>query len=226
MTTFLPNILPMNLEPDYSAATYLVTDKNKEPYDAIHAWPHWPSHMIGLYGVGAAGKTHLGKIWAEKNHIEYYDMRYTTLEGFLAREAKHLCLDFQDINISWPKAEEEFFLHLINKQQQEHKTLLCISRLPLTKWQADLPDLASRIKSCWVYEVTPLSDEELSYLYMKLFHDAQIIVDVGVVHYLLQHYDRNPQSIQDIVKRLNKFAWERQRKVSIPLIKEFFAKMT
>lgn len=81
-------------------------------------------------------------------------------------------------------------------------------------------DLRTRIGQTLIYEVKPLSDDEKSAALRRHAMMRGMMVDEGLVRYLLAHSRRDLPSLMAILDSLDRATLERQRPATLPLLKE------
>lgn len=81
-------------------------------------------------------------------------------------------------------------------------------------------DLRTRIGQMLIYEIHRLSDEEKA---AALAHHAQLrgmLMDPGVVQYLLRHGRRDLPSLMHMLESLDRISLEQHRPLTVPLVRE------
>src|SRR5690625_2359608 len=73
--------------PDLAASEFLVSDCNRNAWNAICNWQRWPGERLALTGPAESGKTHLASIWARETGAG----RLHAAE--LTEESLHLLMD-------------------------------------------------------------------------------------------------------------------------------------
>src|SRR5690625_4517887 len=66
MTRPRQNAFDLAYLPDLAASEFLVSDCNRNAWNAICNWRRWPGERLALTGPAESGKTHLASIWARE----------------------------------------------------------------------------------------------------------------------------------------------------------------
>tara|TARA_B110000503_G_scaffold17865_1_gene26123 strand:- start:4125 stop:4784 length:660 start_codon:yes stop_codon:yes gene_type:complete len=199
----------------YDSSEYIESSSNSLAYKILNNWPdNWGTRpykkTLIIQGPKSSGKTFLAKQWAEKSGALFIDKIHQLTESILA---KHQAFIIDGFDSSW---NEEKVLHHFNSIHESGKYLLITSaELPCMK----LLDLASRIKSLYQINIG-MDDELMKMLIFKLFSNYSIIISNEVIHYLVQYLPREFTEIIKSVDRLNAFALQHQRKITVPLVKQ------
>jgi len=183
---------------NYSAESFLLSSANSEAYNWVTNWPEWHhNYGIILYGPEGSGKTHLAHIWLEEN-----------------KQQKHVIENIEKLT------DETALFHTLNTIKETKHFMLLTSTLPPQQLSFVLPDLMSRLKALPAIGIKSPDDELLKAKFIKLFSDRQLQVNTMVIDYLVSRMERSFFQVEKIVKQLDKFSLEHNRKISIPLIKE------
>ena len=165
-----------------------------------------------MNGPSKSGKSHLGLIWKKKFHaISYND----NLNQILDKKSNVLVDNFfKNIN------EEEIF-HIINHCSLNNLNILIISNLSLFDHPFELKDLSSRLKTFINIKINLPDDQLLINLMIKLFNDKQIIIkNPEIFNYIIKRIDRSYEKIFDLIDKIDKLLFEKNKQLTIPLIKE------
>ena len=168
---------------------------NADAVAAVEAWPAWRDGCLTIVGPQGAGKSHLGRAWAEAQDALIVDPQAPDL---LAAAGRPVLLEDADRG-----ASTEGLFHLINLAAREGGGLLITARsLPAT-WPTDLPDLRSRLNALPVAEIGPPDDTVLEGVLRRVFRDHNIRPHEEVYPYLLSRMSRSIPDAEEIVRRLN-----------------------
>jgi len=196
---------------------FLVGPSNETALAMVERWPDWPNRVIALAGPGGAGKSHLASVWAAQSGARFLSARAlpeTHLPAALATGAL-VVEDVTDHGL-----DERALFHLLNLSRQEDAWLLLTARIPPMQWSIGLPDLASRLRTIPVFNLTPPDDPLLRAVIVKLFADRQLAVDETLVGYLVSRIERSFAAARLIVARLDQEALRRKRPVNRALAAE------
>jgi chromosomal replication initiation ATPase DnaA len=161
----------------------------------VGAWPAWRDGCLAIVGPKGAGKSHLGRAWAEMHGALVVDPEAPDLPAAAGRP---VLLEDADRG-----ASTEGLFHLINLATREGGGLLLTARsLPAT-WPTALPDLRSRLNALPVAEIGPPDDIVLEGVLRRFFRDHNIRPPEEVYPYLLARMNRSIPDAEEIVRRLN-----------------------
>lgn len=210
-------ILNLARKPTYEVADFFVSACNKIAFEWVRSWPKWPFHCLILSGPKGCGKTHLSKIWAEQSQakaLDFDSLKDLNLDEFCANAT---AIIIEDLPLNF---NEELLFHLYNVIRQAEKYLMITSEVSPNEWNLELPDLQSRLRaSIWV-GIEPADNDLLRAMLHKIFADAQVRVEDTIIEYLLNHYERSFEAIQEAAEHINTFAFATKRKITLPLVKE------
>ncbi|MES2214601.1 MAG: DnaA/Hda family protein [Pseudomonadota bacterium] len=164
------------------------------------------SKSLLLLGPKASGKTHLAHIWRRKFG-----------SVFLSPGA-----EFQDapgyIIENMNSFDPEELLHLFNRINEAQKYLMLTAE---SKPVFALRDLQSRLNSINILHLD-LPDENMTkMLLMHHFTARSLKVSIEVAEYLAKRITRNYHDISACVEKLDRFALESKRKITVQLAAQF-----
>ena len=81
-------------------------------------------------------------------------------------------------------------------------------------------DLRTRIGQTLIYEIQSLSDEEKAAALRRHAIERGMLMDAGVVHYLLRHGRRDLPSLMAMLNNLDRASLEQKRPPTLPLLRE------
>ncbi|MFT5218544.1 MAG: DnaA family protein [Planctomycetota bacterium] len=184
--------------------------------------------MLGLLGQKSSGKTHLlnaGAYFARQQQIEYqiYDGRQlmgcdaAELEGFDRCEL--LAIDNLDAlagNIEWEKC----FYQIINQCRAGQLRFLYSLSIAPQNLNCALEDFRSRLQWGLLLTLPETDDERLRLVLSQRATMLGIDYSKEVMNYLLSHYPRDLSVQMSILQQLDTVSLIRQRKVTVPLVKQ------
>ncbi|HRJ69772.1 MAG TPA: hypothetical protein PK812_09195, partial [Beijerinckiaceae bacterium] len=197
-----PAQLPLDLplEPRFGREDFLVGPSNEQAYTLVDLWPGWPERILILSGPQGSGKSHLAAIWAVQAKARVLSARsLATADPSALAEAGAIVVEDADAS---PVAETPFF-HLINLVRERQAYLLVTARSAPDLWGIRTPDLISRLRLAPRLTIEPPDDALLRALIVKQFLDRQIVIDTGVVEYLLTRMERSFAGAQRVVEALD-----------------------
>ncbi|NVK34287.1 MAG: hypothetical protein HWE23_07395 [Rhodobacteraceae bacterium] len=211
-----PRQLPLELPHDAALGRedYLVGSSNRAAYELLDMWPEWPSPVVILAGPVGSGKTHLVKAWHQDSGAAVLPASDLTTGkvtelvavGAVAIEDAHRGLD------------ETALFHLLNAARQAEASVLITSRTWQNAWNLTLPDLISRLRAATPVEIGEPDDHLLRLVLVKLFADRQLMVDPGVVDYLVVRMERSLGVAGQVVDAIDREALAERHKISKPLV--------
>ena len=84
-----------------------------------------------------------------------------------------------------------------------------------------LKDLVSRLKTFNLLRINLPDDDLIINLIIKLLHDKQIIIkNEEIFHYILKRIERSYAEIFLLIENIDKLSLEKNRELTIPLIKK------
>ena len=201
-------------------ADFLVAAPNAEAVAWIDRWPAWPAPALCLYGPAGCGKTHLGRIWAERagalwvegGALAGADLPHLAASGAVA-------VDGAAAVAGSAEAEEALF-HLYNMLKEAGGWLLLTAVEPPSRWGVMLPDLRSRLLAAPAVAIAQPDDQLLAAVLVKLFTDRQMRVGADVVNFLLLRMERSFAAARRLVEMIDQEALARRRPVTLPLIRQ------
>ena len=81
-------------------------------------------------------------------------------------------------------------------------------------------DLRTRIGQTLIYEIQSLSDDEKAAALRRHAIERGMLMDAGVVHYLLRHGRRDLPSLMAVLNNLDRASLEQKRPPTLPLLRE------
>lgn len=186
--------------------------------ELIHTLQYENAQFVYLWGQPATGKTHLLRAWAAKFGIQaaYIDARTTPLDES-AYSVEHLAID----NIQTLDDSEQCVLFdIFNRVRNSGSGSLLLAADVPPHALAVREDLRTRMGFCLVYEVNPLSDDDKITALIHMAHERQLIVDIGIFHYLLNHWRRDMESLTAMLDTLDHYALSTGRRITLPMLRQ------
>jgi chromosomal replication initiation ATPase DnaA len=194
----------------------VVSSSNAAAVQAVDAWPNWHAGCLALVGPQGSGKSHLGRAWA--------DLTGATVIAASDKLTPQHALDLGGRPILFEDADraraDELLFHLINMAGAEGGGLLLTARKPPSAWEADLPDLRSRLNALPVAELPAPDDQVLEAVLRKFFGERSIMPGDDLIAYLLRRIERSVPEAQDIVRRLDEAHGVEQKPVTRALARQ------
>ncbi len=185
--------------PSHLEADFIVGEGNRLAFDHIHAFPDWSGPLSLLQGPPKSGKSHLGRIWAQRAGAEVPTPSEIEDLASLGGQAPLLVEDVD----SGHYAEVALF-HLLNQSIRDSRPLLLTAREPVANWPFQTDDLKSRARLAALFTLALSDDIQLSQMFVKLFSDRQVSVDPKIIGYLVARMERSPEEavvLADLIDR-------------------------
>lgn len=202
---------------------FLEGPSNAAALSLIERWPDWPDRTVLLVGPEGAGKTHLAHIWAttaSARMIACAALTQADVPDLLGAGA----LAVEDLDPG--RCDERALFHLLNLARQHGAAMLLTARTAPGGWSIGLKDLASRLRALPVMTLAPPDDALLRAVIVKLCADRQLVVDAGVVNYLVTRIERSFAAARAAVHALDREALRQQRPVTRALASDLFRQPT
>lgn len=208
-----PRQLPLDLvhQPGRSRDELVVSPSNAQAVALVDNWPEWPSPVVVLAGPAGAGKSHVAAIWQE-------------VSGAVALDPGHLDAARRDLAVAAGAVliddageqglDEAGLFHLINDVRGAGACLLLTARRFPGAWGVSLPDLASRLKAATTVEIGEPDEALLAGVITKLFADRQLMVEPGVVNFLVRRIERSLAAACTVVEAIDKASLERRSRIT------------
>ena len=195
--------LPLPVYSSSGEEDFLVTSSNALAVKKLQDWPHWHHRVILLVGPPGGGKTHLGRIWCGRTGGLYVPCDSLDSD-FLSDLDYSGCIFLDDAPGS--DLDELCLFHLINLVRDGGGFLLVGSCFFANDWNIVLPDLGTRLRSCDVAELLLPDDILLRGVLVKLFSDRGILVEEGVISYLVRHMERSLGFARALVAEIDRYS--------------------
>ena len=206
-------IIKFPVESDFSDENFMPLKNHEIVLAALNQFPKNPGDVLVIYGAEGIGKTHLLHVWARRRKAVYVPAAHIRN---VEPPVQYLAVDaLEDIE----QTDQEHLFHLFNHIKQNEGGLVVTSRVPPA--QLDLiPELKSRLLTGQQLELADPEDAELEMLLVKWAQDRQLQLDMAVVKYVLPRVERSPKALQSFLEKVDHLALARQRKITVPLVKE------
>ena len=195
-------------EASYNISDFIVAYSNLEAYRAITTNIIWPQNRLLIIGESGAGKTHLTKIWQQRNSAKY--IGYPS--NFHSYSNKN-CFILENIE----RFSELDILKVINiAAENNHKLLLTCAHYNHF-W---LQDLRSRLNSTYKVLIKNPDEHLVKVLISKMLNDKQMKIDKEILEYVAIRIKRSFIYIKTFVCYLAQLSLEQKRTITIKFIKE------
>jgi len=210
--------LALDLVSHFDRHDLVVSQANKQAFTLLQNWPNWHAPITVLIGAAGCGKSHMASLWLEMSGAR--SCKPHDLDAALAYLGTKQPLLIEDIGPN--EFSQTALFHLFNTVTQarlENPTasMLLTSRYHPHDWGISLADLASRLKTVQLVEISPPDDGVLMAVLTKLFADRQLVVEPHLIHYCLSRMERSFEAAVRFVTVVDRLALEKKSKITRPL---------
>jgi len=185
-----------------------------------------------LFGINGVGKSHLlhacsayvaslGKTSLCLSFSELKDLSVEVLDGL--ENIDLICLDDIDV-IATEQQWQQAVFDLYNRLAEQNKRLIITGNQSAQQLGMTLPDLVSRLSWGFTEQVKALTDDEKVVALQFRAQQRGLLLSDDVVNFLLNRLSRDMASLIESLDVLDKASIQKQRKITIPFIKEVFEK--
>ena len=209
-------LLNFEFNKSFNKNDFFVSDSNFYVYNLLLSWPKWEKRMLNIYGERYSGKTHLIKIFLQKNKglildpskLKNYDFGEIRFNENIIIENIEECL------------EEDLFYSLIDTIEKYNKFLIITSNKSIEELNIKLKDLKSRLKNCLFAEIGKPDDMLIQALITKNLADLQINIDSKLVDFISKRITRSYAKIKEFVCTIDEISLKKKKSINNKIIKE------
>ena len=195
---------------------FFVSESNFYAYNLLFSWPKWEKKILNIYGERNSGKTHLIKIFLQKNNGIILDpLKLKDYELEEIRFNENIILENIEKNL-----DENLLYSLIDIIEKYNKFLILTSNKPLIDLNIKLKDLKSRLKNCLFAEIDKPDDILIKALITKNLADHQISIDSKLIDFISKRITRSYDKIREFVCTIDKISLKKKKPINIKIIKE------
>jgi DnaA-homolog protein len=196
-----------------------VTGRNHEALATLRAFAQGQSgeRFIYLWGEAGSGKSHLLAACAATARSHGYLPYSGAAPGWDGGTP----VFFDDVENLDDAAQVALF-GLYNRLRDEGGCLLAVGSAPPAQL-AIRPELATRLGWGLVFRIQSLSDEEKTAALESHAHQRGFTLPPEISAWLLRHHRRDLPALMAALDALDRYSLERQRPVSVPLLRELLA---
>ena len=199
-----------NINTTLDINSFFVNRTNKEAFSLITN-VNFLENII-LVGPRKSGKSHLANIWKNNKNALIFENNI----DIIISQNKNVLIE----NLFYDFYEEKIF-YLINHCISHKLNVLVTSDIDLYEYKFNLPDLLSRLKVFNYVNINKPDDEILINVLTKLLIEKQFIIkNKDIFEFLLKRVNRTYEDVYNLVKKMDKISLEKNRKLTIPLIRE------
>ena len=209
-------LLDFNQKQNFNYNDFYVSKSNYYAFKLIDTWPKWEKNIVNIYGESGCGKSHLAKIFEEKQNAKIITEQEINDEIFnnLKLYEKIVLEDFENL------IDEKLFYSLFNFIDQSNKYLVINSSKPLIHLNFKINDLSSRIRNCLLAEIKNPDDDLVFALILKNFSDKQIKIDKKLIDYIVKRIERSYRKISEFIYKLDELSLKKKVPINLKTIKE------
>ena len=185
---------------------FFVSESNFYAYNLLLSWPKWEKKILNIYGERNSGKTHLIKIFLQKNNGIILDpLKLKDYELEEIRFNENIILENIEKNL-----DENLLYSLIDIIEKYNKFLILTSNKPLIDLNIKLKDLKSRLKNCLFAEIDKPDDILIKALITKNLADHQISIDSKLIDFISKRITRSYDKIREFVCTIDKISLKKK----------------
>tara|TARA_B100000131_G_scaffold298054_1_gene317329 strand:- start:476 stop:1144 length:669 start_codon:yes stop_codon:yes gene_type:complete len=214
------NIFNFDQNKSFNYDDYFVSKSNYFAYGIINKWPKWEKNILNIYGESFSGKTHLSKIFLNKNKgIIIYEKDINDKIFQKLKLYENIIMD----NFNH-KIDEKLLYSIFNFIDNENKYLVINSINPINEYKYKLKDLKSRAKNCLFAKIEIPDDELMNAIIFKNFSDRQINIDSKLIDYIAKRIDRSYSKISQFIYKIDELSLKKKKPIDFKIIKEILKK--
>ncbi len=118
---------------------------------------------------------------------------------------------------------EERLFHLYNRFQQNGQSLLFAASQPPRSVEWVLQDWQSRLCHSWIFQLHELNDADKKWALQSRAGTRGFDISDEVAGFILNRCKRDMHSLFQVLDRLDDASLQRQRRLTIPFVKEIMA---
>jgi chromosomal replication initiation ATPase DnaA len=216
--------LDFGARPALGAEDFLPAPCNAAALAWLAGERRWSAAALVLYGPAGCGKSHLARLWAERERARCLlpeALEIAALPGLIA-EHPALVLDPAQA-VAGDHARERALFHLFNLAAAEGRRLLLTGREPPAAWGLGLADLRSRLLAAPAVGIGAPDEAVLAALLVKALAERQLEPPAELVAYLVPRMERSFAAVGRLAAALDRTALARRRPLSVALAREVLA---
>lgn len=195
---------------------------------ALRDGTHADVRLVYLWGEPGCGRTHLARATAGAASALAADAPADAFEALLADAGGHgrtgrarvvAVLDAERLDAR----RQSLLFHLINRMREQPVGALVITgaqpplALPLRE------ELRTRLGAGLVFRLHLLGDDEKAAALERVARERGVVIAPDVVPWLIAHTSRDIRALLGTFDALDRRAFERQRPITLPLLRELLA---
>ncbi len=192
----------------------MVGESNSAAYYVAAREKPWTALGYIIVGPEGSGKTHLAHIFKQATHATSIDLNASL------QELRHEIQDAPACVIDGftPQQEENLF-HVLNILKELEKPFLVFLSDDIDALNLSTEDVKSRLKLYPKIQLDLPDDELLHRVYLKLFYNHQLSVDMTVIEWLVNNCARSFTEANHLVPFLVEESLSQNKKLTVPFVK-------
>lgn len=218
--------------PKFLIKDFIQDESNAEAFHWIMNWPNWQGGKLIIYGACKCGKTHLANLWlksvcgykisSDDITVQVRDV-FKKNSNFLIDDLVNLINECENKSLreeNQTKADiENWLFDFLNIVTEKNVTLLITTKFLDFEKKIKLKDLSSRLTAMNASKIDSPSDNLLRKITLKISSDLCISIKEEMATYIINHLDRNIESIEIFMRKLNEISLREKKEISINLLK-------
>ena len=214
------NIFNFDKNKNFNYEDYFVSKSNYFAFEILQKWPKWEKNILNIYGENFSGKTHLSKIFLNKNNgLMIYEKDINDEIFKKLKLYENIVLDGFNY-----ETNEKLLYSIFNLIDSENKFLIINSINPINEMDFQLKDLVSRAKNCLFAKIENPDDELMNAIILKNFSDRQIKIDNKLIDYIAKRIDRSYSKISQFIYKIDELSLKKKKPIDFKIIKEILKK--
>ena len=189
--------LPLDWPQAQDDSRFLVSDANRAASDHFRRWTMWPVKATILTGPRRSGRSLLARSFC------------TRVGGTLIDRAE--------------QQDEEALFHAWNAAQDSGRPIVMIADSAPPHWQAELPDLRTRLAVTPVASIGQPDDSLFQALISLLFVDRGLHMPAEALAFVSSRVERSYLNAERIVEAIDRFAIAERLRLTLPTVRRALA---
>lgn len=209
-------VMPFVLPASYAAEDYIRGEANAAALQLVECWPEWPYSIVLIHGARGSGKTHLAHVFARRAKATFIApsrLGQQPADQLLTGNHVWVLDGFEEV------VDAAALAQLINHARARGDYLLITAQKPAAAMAIVLPDLRSRLLALPSVALNAPDDALLAGVLAKQFADRQLRITPEVLHYAVQHMERDYLATAQFVEKIDQLSLTHGRAITIPLLR-------
>ena len=220
--------LAMSLRPELTLESY-IAGSNAQLLQALRDLATGQSQeQLFVSGPAGSGKSHLLMGTVSAAQSAGHSSAYLPFEE-LARLSPEMLDDldqldllaFDDLHlVAGNAAWEEALFHLFNRAREKGRRLLFSASHGPSRFELELPDLASRLSWGSSYRIQPLDDAGREALLLEQARKRGLKMKPQAASWMVSHCSRDPRQLLALLNRLDHASLAARRQLTLAFVRE------